>query len=202
MTDNIDLNSTGSYLLFTEPVAASFRIHGQGGKTLLVLHPDGKVEMEAEDADEAARIFCDSVRGYLDKAGWTNPDRLKDSIAILNKQTEDLSREIDVLQKQVAVSITSSESENRMITAMCLWENFLDLRNLYRHRNCELDQFPMDIYRALVRGLVNDCLEAWKKVVALGEAAIEKESPYDVRFCRRFLEKNIHRLTNEDPDHV
>jgi hypothetical protein len=40
-------------------------INSTGNRALLIIHPDGTVTGEIEDASEAAKVFFESLRGYL-----------------------------------------------------------------------------------------------------------------------------------------
>lgn len=47
-------------------------------RPLLTIHPDGTVTGEIEDASEAARVFVESLRGYLPKP--TQSDALREAV--------------------------------------------------------------------------------------------------------------------------
>jgi hypothetical protein len=90
------------------------------------------------------------------------------------------------------LSIKAAEIQERMVTAMCLWEHFLDLRRdkhyprLLRIGVCDA--------RDQIVALVPDCHKAWRKIEREGDEAVEEAGPYDINFCREFLIDHIHRI--------
>lgn len=93
--------------------------------------------------------------------------------------------------------------EKRLLTAMCLWENFVSLREEYRSRSAtNLDERSDDEYQCLIIELVDKCIEAWDEVVSRGTRAIEDGSPYGSVFCHLFLLRNIdHIIKQKDENH-